>query len=291
MPKILVNDINIYYEAYGKDETIVYLQSPFGGINPGAYYFAGKFSNDNRIILWDCPNFNQSDVAIKDCPSQWHLCCEHLKGLLDKIGETSVNLVGCSGGGEMGLLFTHLYPSMVKSLAMYRPTDTTSSIEKEIIKATYTDLAEIAKQGTLQYVLEWSKNPPKTKFSTCSTWLFKAYQKDKNKITELGVDNLYKILTQWGLWMSNPKFYRANLDNDELKKITVPVMIAPSPDKYHPEEIALDLKNTLPNSVYYPSNFREDKDIYNGKFEEHPFGGFIDFTENYQHFINYVKNI
>ena len=56
MPKRFVHDIDIMYEAYGHGETIVYLQSVLGGINPGAYYFAGRMSNDFRVIIWDGPN-------------------------------------------------------------------------------------------------------------------------------------------------------------------------------------------------------------------------------------------
>lgn len=287
MPKRLVNNIDIMYEAYGKGETIVYLQSPFGGINPGAYYAAGKLSSHNRVIIWDSPNTGQSGVVIKDTISEWHLLCEYLKGLLDILGENYVHLVGCSGGGELGLLFTHLYPSMVKSLAMYRPTDTTSCIEKEIIKARYLDLAKIAKKGTIKDVIEYSKNPPNSKWSSLSKWFYNLYLREENKILQLNSKEFYKILTQWALWMGNDKFYRANLNDDDIKNITIPVMIASCADKYHPEEIAIELKNALPNSIYYPSTkYREDEDIYDSKEDEHSFGGFVEFMEKYSCFLS-----
>ena len=50
MPKRFVHDIDIMYEAYGHGETIVYLQSVLGGINPGAYYFEiGRASCRERV--------------------------------------------------------------------------------------------------------------------------------------------------------------------------------------------------------------------------------------------------
>ena len=69
MPKRFVHDIDIMYEAYGHGETIVYLQSVLGGINPGAYYFAGRMSNDFRVIIWDGPNHLRAAQAAEkwDC--------------------------------------------------------------------------------------------------------------------------------------------------------------------------------------------------------------------------------
>ena len=86
MPKILVEDARIMYEAYGRGETIVYLQSILGGINPGAYYFAGRLSRHFRVIIWDSPNTGKSDVVMKPFLSEYHLACEYLKGLLGGLG-------------------------------------------------------------------------------------------------------------------------------------------------------------------------------------------------------------
>lgn len=78
MPKHCITDTQIYYEAYGQGDTIVYLQSTLGGINPGAYYFAGRLSAHFRVIIWDGPNNGQSDVVIRDTPSEYHLYCSCL---------------------------------------------------------------------------------------------------------------------------------------------------------------------------------------------------------------------
>ena len=286
MPKIVVHDIEIMYEAYGKGETIVYLQTPFGGINPGAYYMAGRLSKTNRVIIWDSPNVGQSGIAIKDIQSEWHLVCEYLKGLLEQLGEKTTHLVGCSGGGELGLLFTHLYPEMVKSLAMYRPTDTTSDIEKEIIKARYFDIAEIADKHSMAEVIEYSENPSREKWGYLSGWIAQCARKNREKISEFDNKTFSRIMWQWGHWMESAAFYRANLSDAELAQIKIPVLIMPCADEYHPEEIAKDLHEKLPFSTYIPSKkFRNDNEIYDANYEEHPFGGFVDFIDEYQRFL------
>lgn len=285
MPKRFVEDIDIMYEAYGKGETVVYLQSALGGINPGAYYFAGRLSRNFRVIIWDGPNCGQSGVTIKNTPSECHLVCEYLAGLLDVLGEKSVHIAGCSGGGEMGLLFAHLYPDRVKSLAMYRPTDTASGLEREIVRARYFDVAKAA-ENSMREAVEYSENPPAKRFGNISRWLAELCQKDSEKILGMNNKEFAEIITNWGSWFGNPNFYRANLSDEELRKIKIPVLIFPCSDDYHPERLAADLHKNLPNSVYVPTeNHRAENEIYNAEYDENPFGGFADYVDGYEKFI------
>lgn len=285
MPKCFVDDINIWYEAYGKGETIVYLQSVLGGLNPGAYYFAGRMSENFRVMIWDGPNCGRSGTVIKKTRSEYHLHCEYLAALLDAVGERSVHIAGCSGGGEMGLLFAHLYPDKVKSLAMYRPTDTSCNIEREIVKARYFDVAGAAKDS-MRGAVEFCKDPPKTRFGNISRWIAELYFKDSEKLLAMDNAEFSEIMTDWGEWMSDPMFYRACLDNDELAKIKIPVLIFPCSDDFHPERLAVDLHNGLKNSVYIPSErHRTEDEIYDADNADNPFGGFVDFVDAYREFM------
>lgn len=290
MPKRYVNDINIMYEAYGKGDTVVYLQSVLGGINPGAYFFAGRLSRSFRVVIWDGPNCGQSGTIIKETPSEYHLACEYLAGLLDALGESSVHIAGCSGGGEMGLLFSALYPDRVKSLAMYRPTDTASEAERGIVKARYFDIADAA-TISMREAVRYSEDPPPHRWSEISRWLADLYKKDSEKI--LGMDNgdFSRIIANWGKWMGDPGFYRANLSDDSLRKIKIPVLICPCPDDYHPERLAEDLNKNLPNSVCAPvGKYRSVNEIYNAEYDENSFGGFADFVSEYERFAESVAN-
>jgi len=286
MPKCFVKDINIWYEAYGKGDTIIYLQSVLGGINPGAYYFAGRLSEKFRVLIWDGPNCGQSGTTIKAAPSEYHLHCEYLEGLLNLLGENAVHIAGCSGGGEMGLLFAHLYPQKVKSLAMYRPTDTSCGLEQEIIRARYFDLANAARHS-MRDAVELSEKPPQTRFGSVTRWLAELFFKDDKKILSMNNNEFSEIMECWGKWMGDPLFYRACLSDDELGKIEIPVLIFPCSDDYHPERLAADLHDNLPNSTYIPSEkHRTESEIYNAEKADNPFGGFADFVDAYQKFMS-----
>jgi len=288
MPKINVKSIDIVYEAFGKGTTVFWLQSPWGGRNPGAYYVAGRLSNKYRTIIWDSPNTGQSGNIIKDTPSEWHLCCEYIYGLCKALGETSVYFVGNSGGGEMALLLAHLYPEIVKGVVMYRPSDTTTSIEKAITKARYYDLAEIAEQGTMKDVLEYSSNPPESRWAEISRWVYKLAINPKAKDELLSYDSkkFSYIMKNWGNWMSQRGFYKANLDDETLRTIKVPVLINPAIDPFHTEEIAKELYEKIPNAKWAPSSIiRSEREMYGAPGEEHNFGGLPDLMPHLEKFL------
>lgn len=285
MPKRLVYDTDIMYEAYGHGETIMYLQSVLGGINPGAYYLAGRMSKNFRVIIWDGPNCGQSGVSIKSVDSEYHLACEYLAGLLDALGEKSVHIAGCSGGGEMGLLFAHLYPNRVSSLAMYRPTDTSCEIEREVIQARYFDIVEHAKKS-MREAVAYSENPLPKRYGNISRWLANLCKKEPDKILKMDNMAFAEIMRNWGEWMENPLFYRANLGDDDLQKIKIPALICPCSDDYHPERLAEDLYNNLSGSTYIPSEkHRSKNEIYDEAHDENAFGGFLDFVDEYEKYM------
>lgn len=286
MPVKSINSVDIRYEAYGKGETLVYLQSPFGGLNPGAYYFAGRMSKFFHVIIWDGPNNGQSSAVLKESASEWHMFCFFLEKVLEQLHEEKVHLAGCSGGGEMALLFAHLYPDRVKSVSMYRPTDTTSGIEKEIVKARYYDLAEITHRESMEACLKYSQNPPETQFGRISGWIAALLRRNEKLLDGFDAEKLYKLLKSWGDFFGCPGFYKANLTEEELAQIDVPVLIAPCADCCHPEEIAVDLRKYLKNAFYIPSeSFRREDEIYGAPWEEHSFGGFAKFVDDCERFL------
>jgi pimeloyl-ACP methyl ester carboxylesterase len=283
VPKCQAGDIEIMYEAYGVGETVVYLQSILGGINPGAYYFAGRMSKRFRVLIWDGPNCGQSGVSLYHAPSEYHLACGYLAKLLDALGEGPVHLAGCSGGGEMGLLFAHLYPERVKSLGMYRPTDTASPPEQEVIRARYFDIAQAA-EYSMEQAVKYAENPPPHRFAGVSRWLADLCQKDREKTLALEHKAFSQTLRDWGEWMGNPLFYRANLTDQELREIEIPVLLCPCADAYHPERLAVDLQEKLPACTYIPSEgHRSEQEIYG--MGENAFGGFPRFVDNYEEFM------
>ncbi|MCL1848093.1 MAG: alpha/beta hydrolase [Clostridiales bacterium] len=292
MPHIIVKDTNIWYEAYGNGPTLLYLQSAWSGRNPGAYYVAGRLSKNYRVILWDSPNAGQlSDSVITDTKSEYHLCCDYIDGLCEQLNETSIHIAGCSGGGELALLFAHLYPERVKSVSMYRPTDTSSEAERAIVQARYSAVADIARNGTMQDVMHYSEKPPESRWKGASRWIYEITRKptEKEKFLLLDASQFASILQKWGDWMLQKGFYRANLGDADLNSMQVPVLVVAAADPFHPEELAIELSEKLCVSKYIASPFfRPEQEMYGAPGEEHSFGGFPDFINHLEQFLETV---
>lgn len=284
-PSRKIYGTDIYYEAYGRGETVMYLQSALGGLNPGAYYFAGRMSANYRVIIWDTPGSGRSGADIRDVPGEYHLDCEYIKGLLDELGEECVHIAGCSGGGEMGLLFASVYPERVKSLAMYRPADTTTAPEREITKARYYDIADAADISMVE-AFRFSENPPGTRFGNVSRWLSLLGQPDRERLMSMDNRKFAAVMRRWGDCMSAPGFYRAHLTDEELGRLTFPVLICVCPDDFHPACLGEELHRLLPRSeLASAGGHRSEEDMYNDRIDENLFGGFTGFVDMYSDFM------
>ena len=186
----------------------------------------------------------------------------------------------------MGLLFAGLYPDRVKSLAMYRPADTTLGLEPEIVKARYFDIAAAA-EISMENAVKYSENPPEGRFKNISRWLAELCRKDREKILGISGSDFARIMRRWGEWMGAPNFYRAHMSDDELGALNIPVLICTCPDDFHPECLGEELNRALPNSVLCSvGKYRREDEIYNEAEDENLFGGFTGFIDCYEDFIN-----
>ena len=89
--------------------------------------------------------------------------------------------------------------------------------------------------------------------------------------------------------MSLKGFYKANLNDSELQAIDFPVLIVPAADPFHPEELAIELNEKLPNAQYVPSPFyRTEKEMYGAPGEEHNFGGLPLFVQHLEAFLDTI---
>lgn len=123
MPKVLINDKNIYYEVYGEGEPIIILN----GIMMSTLSWQGfidLFSKDNKLILLDFIDQGQSDKADKNYTQDIHV--NTLKGLFDYLNIKKVNMIGISYGGEVAMKFALKHQKMLKSLILSNTTSYTN---------------------------------------------------------------------------------------------------------------------------------------------------------------------
>jgi len=115
MPKIAVNDIQIYYELHGPPEAEVVVLSNGVLMSTASWAFQIEvLSQQFRLLLYDCRGMWQSDHP--PGPYSMAMHADDLAGLLDSLGIESAHIGGTSYGAEISMIFALNYPERTKSL-------------------------------------------------------------------------------------------------------------------------------------------------------------------------------
>jgi len=129
MPRIRIDDINLYYEIHGLESAPVLVLNNGVIMNAAtSWVFQTKaLSRHYRLLLYDCRGQGQSDHP--DNPYSMEIHADDLAALLDALGIDKAHIAGISYGGEVAQAFTLKYPGRVRSLILI---DTVSEVGPEL---------------------------------------------------------------------------------------------------------------------------------------------------------------
>jgi len=112
MPKIKVNDIELYYEEFGKGEPLI-LVSGFAADHYPWNIVTHRFAKQFRVITFDNRGIGQSS-----CPDQLYtidMFTDDVVGLCNQLGIESAHFIGNSMGGMIVQNLAYKYPKLVKT--------------------------------------------------------------------------------------------------------------------------------------------------------------------------------
>jgi pimeloyl-ACP methyl ester carboxylesterase len=115
VPRIKVNDIELYYELSGPENAPVLVLS--NGIMMGTaswLYQKAALERHLRVLLYDCRGMWQSDHP--EGPYSMRTHAEDLAGLLDALEIGEGHIAGISYGAEISMVFAIMYPHKTQSL-------------------------------------------------------------------------------------------------------------------------------------------------------------------------------
>ncbi len=115
MPKIKINDINMYYEIHGKGEPLIFV-SGFSADHLSWTPLLAEFSGEYQVVL-----FNNRGVGQTDAPSGKYSIEQMAKDIADlchALNITSAHFVGNSMGGFLVQMLAFQYPSLTKSIVI-----------------------------------------------------------------------------------------------------------------------------------------------------------------------------
>lgn len=263
MPFIDVNGVSIAYQLFGQGIPIV---NTFGGWfarHPSCYAFAGSLSADHSVLIWDRRNGNgASDVVLSDAPSDWYQWTDDLHEMLNTLDLTPAYLGGISAGQVFSLLMAHRYPEDVKGLILMNIATDDVNLLHVAAEAHYFHLAEAAESQGMQQVIDssteaWIRSISGRSKPEDYDWLQQSVAEsihsnpdNREKILALDPTEFAAAMRRWGNWFVSDRYFTAGLSDEEIKAISVPAMIVPGWDAFHPPETARRLLDLLANAEW-----------------------------------------
>lgn len=111
-----VNDIDIYYETYGKGEPLLLLHGNRQSIIDYTFQLP-EFSDYFQVIAMD--SRGQGKTTDADTIITYELMARDVAALLDSLKLESVSIVGWSDGANVGLELAKAHPEKIKRMVMF----------------------------------------------------------------------------------------------------------------------------------------------------------------------------
>lgn len=116
MPKVKVNDVEIYYEEHAKGRPMVFLSETACDGEVWKINQVEEFSKDHRVITFDYRGTGQSSKPSIDYTTK--MFCDDLIGLMDLLNAEDAIVVGHSMGGRVAQLLALDHPKKVHKLVL-----------------------------------------------------------------------------------------------------------------------------------------------------------------------------
>lgn len=159
MPKIKVNNVELYYKLHGPETAPVLALNNGVIMNAAASWVfqTQALSAHYRLLQYDCRGQGQSDHP--EGPYTMELHADDLAGLLAALGIEQAHIAGISYGGEVAQAFALNYPAKTLSLIL---ADTVSEVgpELRIVVESWLGLARAADaEGFFNVSVPWNFAP------------------------------------------------------------------------------------------------------------------------------------
>lgn len=236
MPKIKVNDINMYYEVHGQGEPLVMI----AGFSADHFTWLPAveiLKNSYQCILLDNRGAGQTDVP--DAPYSIQQMSEDVMMLCHGLGLKQAHFIGSSMGGFILQKLAHDFPGLVKSAVICNSATTINCVFHLYVAA--------------QYELLQAKAPLPALLKASSCWAF-SYQfltqpGMMDQLVELNLQNPFPFSLQGyaGQYAALDAFN----SRAWVSGIKVPVMVmGADQDLIFNERDIRDLANHIPGATY-----------------------------------------
>lgn len=257
MAEIEIKGGTVVYEFVGPEDGEVVVLTPGGRFSMdygGVHELADALvAGGKRVLLWDRPNCGRSDIQIYG-QSESHMRAETLGLMLEKLGIKKVIAAGGSGGARDMILFTIMYPQMVRKLITWCIVGGTFSTMS--LAATYilNELRVIRSNG-IEGICQMGAGP----FGWKS--LIKANPRNRQRLIELGAEEFERVMNRWlDAFTPKPNEAIPGVPDYQFANIKVPTLIVRggAKDYDHPKRTSFEINALINGSTLIEPPWAED---------------------------------
>ena len=252
-----INGGIVVYELMGPDDGEVVVLTPggrfskdFGGVHELAFALA---EGGKRVLLWDRPNCGRSDVQIYG-RSESHMRAETLGLLVQKLGIDQVVAAGGSGGARDSIIFTIMWPDLVRKLAVWHIVGGTYSTMSLAGVYVLNELRTV-RSGGMEAVLELT--------GPAGGWadLIADNPRNRDRLLAIGADEFERVMTRWlDAFVPKPNEAIPGVPDWEFETIKVPTLIIRGGEKDfdHPKRTSFEVHALIAGSKLIEPPWPED---------------------------------
>lgn len=255
--QVEINGGIVVYEWVGPDDGEVVVITPggrfskdFGGIHELAYALA---DGGKRVLLWDRPNCGRSDIQIYG-RSESHMRAETLGLMLKKLGVDRVIAAGGSGGARDSIIFTIMWPELVRKLAVWHIVGGTYST---LVLANVYIMGELAtvRRAGIEGILELG--------GRAGGWtdLIAANPRNRDRLLAIGGEEFERVMNRWlDAFIPKPNEAIPGVPDWEFDQIDVPTLIIRGGEKDydHPKRTSFEVHALIKGSRLIEPPWPED---------------------------------
>lgn len=255
--EIEVNGGIVVYEWVGPDDGDVVVLTPGGRFSKdigGIHELAEAIAAGNkRVLLWDRPNCGRSDVQLYG-RSESHMRAETLGLMLREFGIDRLFVAGGSGGARDSIVFTMMFPEMVRKLAVWAIVG--GSFSSMSLAGVYVlnELRTVRSKG-IEGVLELSG--PAGSFKE----MVEANPRNRDRLLAVGADEFERVMNRWlDAYIPKPNEAIPGVPDYEFADIDVPTLIirGGAKDYDHPPRTSREVHSLIEGSRLVEPPWPED---------------------------------
>jgi len=255
--EIEINGGIVVYELVGPEDGEVVVLTPGGRFSKdygGVHELANALADGGkRVLLWDRPNCGKSDVQLYG-RSESHMRAETLGLMVKQLGIDRVLVAGGSGGARDSIIFTLMWPELVRKLAVWHIVGGTFSTMKLAGVYVLNELGVVRTRG-IEGVMEMS--------GPAGGWadVIKANPRNRDRLLAIGTEEFERVMNRWlDAYIPKPNEAIPGVADWEFEQIKVPTLIirGGENDYDHPKRTSFEVHALIKGSRLVEPPWPED---------------------------------